>query len=140
VTLHHTRAHLFRAVLESVCYGFRHHLELLRESGRDVTRVLAADGGSRSDLWMQIAADVTGEPVQVIAGEAASALGAAFVAGVGAGVFGDWGEMERFVERGRRFEPDADAVAVYDDGYAVYRELYERLRTLFPEMGRLDRG
>jgi xylulokinase len=140
VMLHHTRAHLFRAVLESVCHGFRHHLELLRKSGRQVSRVLAADGGSRSDLWMQIAADVTDEPIQVIAGEAASAMGAAFVAGIGAGVFGDWGEMERFVERGRRFEPDDDAAVVYDDSYRVYRELYERLRTLFPDLGRLGQG
>ena len=140
VMLHHTRAHLFRAVLEAVCYGFRHHLELLLESGRPVTRVLAADGGSRSALWMQIAADVTGQPVQVIAGEAASALGVAFVAGVGAGVFDGWDAIERFVERGPRYEPRSDAVATYDTGYAVYRDLYTRLQPLFPALARLDHG
>jgi xylulokinase len=139
VMLHHTRAHLFRAVLESVCYGFRHHLELLHASGRPVTRVLAADGGSRSALWMQIAADVTNQPVQVVAGEAASALGAAFVAGIGAGVIDGWETIERFIERGPRFEPRPDAVAAYDAGYSVYRDLYLQLQPLFPTLARLDR-
>jgi xylulokinase len=138
--LHHTRAHLFRAVLESVCYGFRHHLELLAESGRPVSRVLAADGGSRSALWMQIAADVTGQAVQVIAGEAASALGAAFVGGMGVGAFDDWHAIERFVERGPRFEPDPAAVAAYDTGYTTYRDLYRQMQPLFPTLSRLDQG
>ncbi len=140
VMLHHTRAHLFRAVLESVCYGFRHHLELLLASGRPVTRVLAADGGSRSAIWMQMAADVTNQPVQVIAGEAASALGAAFVAGIGAGVIDGWDTIERFIERGQRFEPQPDAVAAYNTGYAIYRDLYARLQPVFPTLARLDRG
>lgn len=138
VMLHHTRAHLYRAVLESVCYGFAHHLELLRASGRPVRRVLAADGGSRSALWMQIAADVTGERVQVIAGEAASALGGAFVAGMGAGVFRKWGEIERFITFGSVYEPQPDAVERYRGGYAVYRDLYARLAPVFPALGRLD--
>ncbi len=138
--LHHTRAHLFRAVLESVCYGFRHHLELLLASGRTVTRVLAADGGSRSSLWMQIAADVTGQPIQVIDGEAASALGAAFVAGIGVGVFEDWGQIERFITFGPRYTPQPDAVTDYDAAYTIYRDLYQRLQPLFPMLSRLDRG
>jgi xylulokinase len=140
VMLHHSRAHLYRAVLEAICYGFRHHLELLRASGRPVGRMLAADGGSRSGLWMQMAADVTGQPVQVIAGEAASALGAAFVAGIGAGVFRDWGEIERFIERGPCYDPQSDVVAVYDTGYAIYRDLYARLQPIFPTLARLDTG
>ncbi|HEX5164621.1 MAG TPA: FGGY family carbohydrate kinase [Thermomicrobiales bacterium] len=138
VMLHHRQAHLYRAVLEAVCYGFRHHLELLQASGRTVGRVLAADGGSRSALWMQIAADVTGQPVQVIAGEAASALGTAFVAGIGASACSGWHEIERFIERGPRYEPRPDAVAAYDSGYAIYRDLYTRLQPLFPSMARLD--
>src|SRR5260370_18042228 len=87
VMLHHTRVHLYRAVLEAVCYGFAHHLALLREAHRPIRRVCAADGGSRSKLWMQIAADVPDLPVQVLAAEAASALGPAFVAEMGAGIF-----------------------------------------------------
>jgi xylulokinase len=131
VLLHHTRAHLYRAVLESVCYGFQHHLELLAASGRPIRRVLAADGGSRSALWMQIAADVTGYEVQVIAGEAASALGAAFVAGMGVAAFDDWSAIARFITFGPRYVPQANAAATYRDAFLVYRALYPRLQPIF---------
>lgn len=140
VMLHHTRAHLYRAVLESVCYGFQHHLDLLAEAGRPVRRVLATDGGSRSDLWMQIAADVTGRRVEVVAGEAGSALGVAFVAGIGAGLFARWDEVARFADVRRAFEPNPATAATYRAGYAAYRELYERLGTLFPTLQRIEAG
>jgi xylulokinase len=138
VMLHHTRAHMYRAVLEAVCYGFAHHLDLLRSAGRPIQRVLAADGGSRSALWMQIAADVLGEPVQVVSGDAASATGVAFVAGMSVGVFADWNDVQRFAVNGSQYLPEPLAVERYRDGYGVYRELYERLRTLFPLMRSLD--
>jgi xylulokinase len=138
VMLHHTRAHLYRAILEAVCYGFAHHLQLLREAGRPVRRVVAADGGSRSALWMQIAADVVDLPVQVVAGEAASALGAAYVAGMGAGMFAEWGEIKRFISQGPTYIPQPVAVARYRQGFAMYRELYTRLQTYLPELARLD--
>jgi xylulokinase len=138
VMLHHTRAHLYRAILESVCYGFAHHLELLREAGRPVRRVVAADGGSRSALWMQIAADVVDLPVQVVAGEAASALGAAYVAAMGAGMFTDWSNITRFISQGPVYYPQSAVVPRYRKGFALYRELYTRLQSYLPELGKLD--
>lgn len=138
VMLHHTRAHLYRAILEAVCYGFAHHLALLREAGRPVRGVVAADGGSRSALWMQIAADVLDLPVQVVAGEAASALGAAYVAGMGAGMFADWGEIARFISQGPTYHPQSAVVPRYRKGFALYRELYTRLQSYLPELGQLD--
>ncbi|MGZ6386584.1 MAG: FGGY-family carbohydrate kinase [Ktedonobacteraceae bacterium] len=136
--LHHTRAHLYRAILEAVCYGFAHHLELLREAGRPIRRVVAADGGSRSALWMQIAADIVNLPVQVVAGEAASALGAAYVAAMGAGMFSDWSDITRFISQGPIYHPQSAVVPRYRKGFALYRELYIRLQSYLPELSRLD--
>jgi xylulokinase len=138
VMLHHTRAHLYRAILEAVCYGFAHHLALLRQAGRLVRRVVAADGGSRSALWMQIAADVLNLPVQVVAGEAASALGAAYVAAMGVGLFDDWSDIARFISQGPTYQPQSAAVSRYRKGFALYRELYTRLQSYLPELGQLD--
>lgn len=135
--LHHTRAHLYRSVLEAVCYGFAHHLMLLYNSGRPVQRVLAADGGSRSQLWMQITADVTNHPVEVVTGEAASALGTAFVAAMGVHLFQDWNEITRFVTRGPVYHPQEDAVQRYQKGFALYQELYGRLQSFLPELAHL---
>ncbi|MGZ6368608.1 MAG: FGGY-family carbohydrate kinase [Ktedonobacteraceae bacterium] len=136
--LHHTRAHLYRAILEAVCYGFAHHLELLREAGRPIRRVVAADGGSRSALWMQIAADIVNLPVQVVAGEAASALGAAYVAAMGAGMFSDWSDITRFISQGPIYHPQSAVVPRYRKGFALYRELYIRLQSYLPELAQLD--
>ena len=136
--LHHTRAHLYRAILEAVCYGFAHHLELLREAGRPVRRVVAADGGSRSALWMQMAADVVNLPVQVVAGEAASALGAAYVAAMGAGMFDNWNDITRFISQGPVYHPQSSVAPRYRKGFALYRELYLRLQSYLPELAQLD--
>jgi len=138
VMLHHTRAHLYRAILEAVCYGFAHHLMLLAEAKRPIRRVCAADGGSRSKLWMQIAADVVDQPLQVVAGEAASALGAAFVAAMGVGMFADWREITRFISQGPVYQPQKVNVAYYQKGLALYRDLYTRLQTYLPQLSQLD--
>src|SRR5712692_2067083 len=136
--LHHTRAHLYRAILESVCYGFEHHLTLLQEAGRPIRRVVAADGGSRSKLWMQIAADVVDQQVQVVAGEAASALGSAYVAAMGIGMFAEWQDITRFISQGPIYSPQKANVERYRTGFELYRDLYKRLQTFLPELGRLD--
>lgn len=137
VMLHHTRAHLYRAVLESVCYGFAHHLAYLREAGRPITRVRVADGGSRSALWMQMTADVIGEPVAVVGGDAASALGVAFVAAMGAQLTRDWGDIQRFAPIGAVYTPRAEAHVIYQQGFALYRELYTRIQPVLHKLGRL---
>ncbi|HEU4657349.1 MAG TPA: FGGY-family carbohydrate kinase [Capillimicrobium sp.] len=128
--LGHTRGHVFRAVLEGISYGFRHHLDVFRERGHEPRRVRVTNGGARSELWKQVTADVLGLPLEVPRESAGSALGAAFLAAKGAGMYGDWRDIERFVEIGRVVEPDPSAASVADDGYAVYRELYPTLRPL----------
>jgi xylulokinase len=135
--LHHTLAHVWRAALEGVVFGFRHHVEVWAERGVSVTRVLAADGGAQSDLWLQIAADVLERPVSRIAGHPGSCLGAAFVAGMGVGTFDDWDAISRYVAPGRTFTPDAPAGRVLSRKYQLWRETYERLKSLYPELAAL---
>jgi xylulokinase len=99
-----------------------------------VTRVFAADGGAASDLWLQIAADVLGRPVTRIDRHPGSSLGAAFVAGMGVGALKDWSEIARYVAPGRSFSPDAGRTGDYGRKYRLWREVYERLKTLYPEL------
>ena len=136
--LHHGQAHVYRAILEAVAYGFRHHVDVLDERELPVTRVLAADGGAKSDVWMQITANVLGRPVQRLASHPGSSLGAAFVAGMGVGVFDAWTDIERYVELSRPFEPEEAAVDVYDRLYPVYRTAYERLKDVFPTLTEIE--
>ncbi len=134
--LHHTLAHIWRATLEGVVFGFRHHVDVFEELGQSVRHVVASDGGAGSPLWMQIAADALGRPVHLLRGHPGSCLGAAYVAGVGVGAIGDWDAISRFVAPAGVVEPDRAQRATYADHYALYRETYERLKPLYPRLSR----
>ncbi len=136
LTLSHGRAHLFRAVLEAVIYGFQHHVDVLEESGLPIGRVFATNGGVRSGLWRGIAADVLGREVVSFPGHPGSALGAAFVAGMHAGLFEAWDDVARFLTERRVERPDPRRHERYRQVYAIYRRLYPELKD---EMGRLAR-
>lgn len=127
--LGHRRGHLFRAVLESIAFGFRHHLDVFRERGFEPGRVRVTNGGARSALWKQIVADVVGRPLEAPE-TAGSALGAAFAAGMGVGLFEAWSDIDRFVALAETVEPDAEAHARYDEIYPLYRELYPALKPI----------
>jgi len=131
--LHHGPDHIFRAILEAVIYGFRHHLDVLSEAGHVPARIVATNGGVSSGLWRNIAANVLNTPVTSFRGHPGSSLGVAFVAGMTGGVFDDWSEIDRFLTDAVIDRPDPAEARVYDHGYAVYRELYERLKDLFPK-------
>ena len=102
--------------------------------------MVATDGGARSALWRQIAADVLGMPVQYRARHPGSALGAAFVAGMAVGDFESWAEIERFSEVTAITEPDAGKGAVYSELYGIYRGMYEALKPSFARLARTPAG
>lgn len=132
LSLSHGPAHLWRALLEAVAFGFRHHVEVLEELGYAPRRFLASDGGSRSLIWMQIVADALQAPVTRIETAHGSAIGAAFVAMVASGMV-EWGDARRLARLGARVEPDPANAPVYDRAYLEYRSLYEALRPLYRE-------
>ncbi len=126
LTLSTTRGDLFRAVLESIAFGFRHHLDVFAELGQTPRRARVTNGGASSRLWKQVTADVLGLPLETLAGHPGSALGAAYVAGMGVGAFGSWDEIERFVRVNGVVEPrDHEA---YERPYQVFRSLYPALQ------------
>ena len=133
--LHHTIADIWRAALEGIVFGMRHHVDTFLDRGLTVTNVRAADGGAASDLWLQIAADVLERPVTRIDRHPGSSLGAAFVAAMGTGHLSDWSLIETYVEPGRVFVPRPAESAAYARTYANWRETYERLKTLYPRLG-----
>ena len=122
--------HLWRALLEAVAFGFRHHVEVLAEIGYAPRSFLASDGGSRSRVWMQIVADVLQAPVTLIDNAHGSAIGAGFVAMVAANLGVSWSDAGRLARLGGTIAPNAANAAVYDNAYREYRALYEALRPL----------
>ena len=136
LTLSHTRGHVYRAILEGIAYGFRHHLSVLAERNLRAQKARVTNGGARSALWKQVTADVLGIPLEEVAHHPGSSLGAAFVAGMGAGQFKDWGEVERFVKISSVVLPNPDTRQRYQELFHLYRDLYESLKEKFPVLRR----
>lgn len=131
LTLSHTRAHIFRAALEAVIYGFRHHIEVLRDMGLVPRRIIATNGGAKSRFWCQIAADVLHAEIRAYPAHPGSALGVAFLAGFAVGMFTRWEDVNLFLTDSRTFTPNPDSERIYDRAYAVYRALYTELTPSF---------
>jgi xylulokinase len=126
MTLATDRGDLFRAVLEGIAFGFRHHLDVFAELGQVPRRVRVTNGGARSRVWKQVTADVLGYPLETLMSHPGSALGAAFAAGMGVGLFESWAGIDRFVEVGDTLEPrEHDR---YERPYRIYRALYPALK------------
>lgn len=129
---HHGRGHMARAVMEGVAFALRQALELSLQLGGTVERVIAAGGGAESAVWRQIQADVFGLPLQQTLLREQAGVGAALLAGVGAGVYRDLNEAcAQVVQYGPITEPDAARHRFYDDVYAQYVGLYPTLRDDF---------
>jgi sugar (pentulose or hexulose) kinase len=130
----HTRAHLYRAILEGLAYALRHGADRTsRRSGIPITELRVAGGGSQSDQGMQITADVFGLPASRAHLYEASGLGAAIDAAVGLGLHRDFETAIKEMTRpGARFEPSARAHAIYEELYRnVYEKMYGRLKPLY---------
>ncbi len=133
LTLAHTRAHLFRAVLEGSAFALRDILEAMRGAGLEVRRLTIVGGGAKGRVWRQIKADVTGLPVRVPENVETTATGAAMLAAVAAGLHSsvaDAGEAFVRYEPGE-VTPDPAAREAYERMYALYREVYFALKPVF---------
>lgn len=124
--LAHDRGHLFRAILEGIAFGFRHHVDVFIERGHPPRRVRVTNGGARSRVWTQVTADVLGLPLERLASGGGSALGAAFAAGMAVGAFSSWREIERFTVVEGIIEPHENEA--YERAYRAYRALYPALK------------
>ena len=124
-------AELSRGVLEGVAYSARLVIESLEASAcLRPTQINHSGGGSSSDIWCQIRADILGRPLMRMKMRDAGVLGAALMAGtgIGIGVFGSLGEAaKQFVMTDRMFEPDRFETARHDEGFERYKLLYSQL-------------
>jgi xylulokinase len=131
VSLQHTRAHFFRAIIEGISFGFLHHVKIIREMGLPITRVRVTNGGARSYLWKQITSDVLGLPLEIVENHPGSSLGVAFVAGLGSGLFSSWDDIEKCIEVKNIVQPNLENHAKYLKMFETYLELYEVNKPLF---------
>jgi sugar (pentulose or hexulose) kinase len=136
---HHGKEHIFRAVMEGIAFEQRVAFEQMEprlEQPIDV--LLTTGGGSRSQLWRQIMADVTGKTIVACREAETTSLGAGMQAAAAAG----WHDgsllqaAEAMSGTGAEHAPNASAAARYDELFAVYREIYPRTASLHQALQR----
>ena len=127
LAMNHDGRHLARAVVEGCTFALHDVLGRLDALGLAGREIRVVGGGARSELWLQIKADVTGRPVRPVLAEEPTATGAAVLAGLAAGTFRDPAEaVERTVTPSDRcYQPDERTQSVYAERYAQYRALYD---------------
>jgi len=127
LSMNHDRSHLARAVVEGCSFALRDVLGRLDALGLAGEEIRIVGGGARSELWLQIKADVTGRTVRPVLAEEPTALGAAILAGLAAGTFRDAADAvaRTVTPSADGYEPDERARAVYEERYAQYRALYD---------------
>lgn len=133
----HTRAHLYRSILEGVAYALREGAERTsRRSGVPITEIRVAGGGSQSNAAIQLTADIFGLPATRPHVYEASGLGATMDAAVGLKLHPDFETaVQEMTHPGHLFEPNPVHHHVYDELYQrVYRKMYERLKPLYEEI------
>jgi sugar (pentulose or hexulose) kinase len=136
----HTRAHIYRAIIEGIGYALREGKELSeKRSNVKITKLMVSGGGSQSDEAMQITADIFGIPVQRPHTYETSGLGAAINAAVGIGLFDNYkSAVENMTHGGDIFTPIEENEAIYDELYHnVYKKMYARLNPLYKNIRRI---
>jgi len=129
LTLGHGLPHLFRAVIEGICFGTKAILDRMADTGFIPKELTVGGGATSSDLWLQIHADTSGLPVSVPEVSAAPSLGAAILAAVGSGHFASIDDgIAHMVRPGRRINPRSEYVARYKGIYQSYAALYPALK------------
>jgi ribulose kinase len=135
LSLRHTPEHIFRAMMEGIAYGTEYIFRQFKAAGYEVKEIYACGGPTRSRLWMQIHADVSGTPIHIPEVQDAPLLGSAILAGVAAGLYPTVSqaaaEMTKIADCIEPQPANHEAYRFYVDQYI---ETYSRLSDLMHKM------
>ncbi len=135
LSLSHTRAHVYHALQESICYSVAHNLRAMASSGYEVQKLVACGGALRSPAWIQMHADVTGVPITLTKVQDAVALGGCIMAAAAGGVYPSLADAaEAMVHETAVLDPDPVKHEQYKYLVDAYTETFPRLRDLEHDM------
>ena len=134
LSLQTKRKDMNRAVMEGCGYGLRQLSEIAeRVTGKKMTEFVSIGGGAKSETWAQIKADITGKDIIILDLNDMAPVGAALLAGVGAGVFKNIYEASDKVDKHvyKVVKSSDKHKDVYEKRYQVYTQLYPQIKELY---------
>lgn len=133
-TLEHDRFDFARAIMEGVSFGVKRAVKDFSDNGCGIRRITMMGGASKSFLWCQMIASVTGIPILRLNRTDICALGAAMIAACRLGVYKDYHEAaEHMVHVGHRFEPIPEETEFYEEKYGQFLRMWENVRKYYEQ-------
>lgn len=134
----HTKYDMLRAVMEGVAYSLRDCMEILKGMGVEIGEMLACGGGGSSPLWRQMLADVYSCPVKTVRSKEGPALGAAILAGVGAGLYPSvQAACDKMIKTNDPQQPISENVPVYESMYNIYKDIYPAVKDIYGKLAKI---
>lgn len=138
LSLYHTKAHLVRAMMESVAYALYDSFRLIKDTGRKINYpIVLNEGGAKSKVWRRIITDVFNVPTVLVKNRVGAPYGDAILAGVSTGVFKDFSIAKEKAEYIEPMEPNKDTHALYMEYFKIYKNIYKHLKDDFRDLAKL---
>lgn len=122
-----TPGQIIRSIYEGIAFIVRANLEIMERINRQPRGLRIFGGGSRSDVWCGIIADVAGQPVSALATSESASVGAAILAGIGCGVFKHPEDAFKLLTIRTSHQPRVERTAMYDEMYGKFLALTDLL-------------
>ncbi|MCP1108926.1 FGGY-family carbohydrate kinase [Ohessyouella blattaphilus] len=135
LSMHHTKGHIIRAMMEGVAYALYDNYRLMLEKGIKANApIILNEGGAKSRLWRRIITDVFNVPTAFVENRVGAPLGDAILAGVSVGIFPDFSIAKEKVKYIDYMEPDPKMHEMYMEYFEIYRNLYQHVKTDFADL------
>lgn len=136
VKLEHGKAHFSRAVLEGICYSMYDVLDAMQENSEPIKQINISGGIVKSDIWMQIMADITGKDLVITQTEDASAVGAALLAMKALGLIDDYTSLS--IGKPKMLKPNPKNGEIYLRNFKIFKALYSDLKNTMHEFYKMN--
>jgi len=125
VKLQHTQADFSRAVLEGICFAMKDVLDAVQQNAEPIIQINISGGFTKSEVWVQALADITGKNLAILQADDASAVGAAFMALKNIGSISEYPTASDDLSI---FRPNPEREEVYKRSFRIYKQLYQDLK------------
>lgn len=127
----HERIHFARAVMEGITFSLNESVDIFRQAGKTVDKVVSIGGGAQNPVWLQMQADIFNATVVSLENEQGPGLGAAMLAAYGCGWFPSLEACaDQFVKHADSYEPKAEAVEQYAKLFRIYQQVYAQTKEM----------
>lgn len=137
----HKAGHMAKSVMEGVAFVFRQLIDLFGECGIQVNEIFLGDGGCKSKVWVNALKNIIGcEKTNLMVNKDSSPLGAAIIAGIGAGIYNNWDSAVEKLAATVQLPYEKDLVEKCEKRYSVFNSIFPALKKPFKEIADLNKG